>query len=187
MTKSALRKAMLKTLKNFAGSPEKREAERDIYRELFATDAWQQAKSVGLTMSFPYEIDTLPLIKQAWAEQKTVALARVDGPGIMGFYPYEDGNALIASNYGIPEPEQTTLLIPELLLVPGVVFNGNNQRIGFGGGFYDRYLAGFTGRSIALAFDFQLADNWEADSFDLPVEKLIIGRCPVPPGSGRSQ
>jgi len=175
MKKSELRQYMLMQLKQFANTPEKSLWESRLYQKLFASPKWQEAKSIGVTFSLLYEINTLPIIKRAFFEQKIVALARVDGPGIMNFYPYEKQDSLVPSKFGILEPVPTTPLEPELLLVPGVVFNSQNQRIGFGGGFYDRYLALFQGRTLSLAFSFQLRDDWESDAFDLPVEELL---CP---------
>lgn len=166
-------------MKSFSKTAEKPQAEGGLYRQLFASPKWQQANTVGLTLSFPFEIDTAPIIQRAWAENKNVGLARVDAPGKMNFYSYQQNDELLPSKFGIPEPNPTTAPLLsagqlDLILVPGIVFNRSNQRIGFGGGFYDRYLAPYKGATIALAFSFQLRDDWEAGAHDLPVSQVIV-------------
>jgi len=59
------------------------------------------------------------------------------------------------------------------LIVPGLVFNEKGYRIGFGGGFYDRFLADYHGKTVSLAFDFQVMKEIPTESFDLPVQIII--------------
>ena len=76
------------------------------------------------------------------------------------------------------EPENGTVVVQDeidLMVVPGVAFKENGQRLGFGGGYYDRYLAKYPGFKCSLALSTQLAsdDEWQPESFDIPVDRII--------------
>ena len=60
----------------------------------------------------------------------------------------------------------------DLIVVPGLLFSSRGFRIGFGGGFYDRYLADYQGETCSLVFSEQLYDDWEVEDFDIPVQKI---------------
>lgn len=177
MKKAELRKETLIKLKTFADSPQKIAVEEQLYKKLFATSEWQTAQTIGVTTSFPFELNTQPIIEHAWQKNKNIAIPRVDGKGIMNFYQHTAKSELKSSAFGIKEPTKTAMLVLpnaiELLIIPGIVFHQNGQRIGYGGGFFDRYLHDFTGNTLSLPFDFQINNNWEMETFDLPVKKLI--------------
>jgi len=98
----------------------------------------------------------------------------------MAFLPFIDNESLVVSNYGIPEPAYDEALVnqsPDLVIVPGLAFaTDTNYRVGFGGGYYDRFLAKYSGNTVALvptAMRFDKAD-WSIEEYDIKIGKLIL-------------
>ena len=114
---------------------------------------WQRAQLVLTYLSIGDEVDTRALIRRAWDEGRTVALPRVAKRAHqMDWYRIEDFDHLETSAFGVEEPA----------LVPGLTFDRFGYRLGYGGGYYDRLLAAFTGDAVGLCRQAQLADDLDA-------------------------
>ena len=150
---------------------------------LFASEAYKNASEVLTYASVGSEVDTFPIIRRALCDGKAVALPAALA-GVMRFYRISglDGlGALVISKYGIPEP------VPEpgaevrcgpgtLLMVPGVVFGKNRYRIGYGGGYYDRYLAANRPMmSVGLCFAGQVVGKGviPAEAHDIRLDAVL--------------
>ena len=96
----------------------------------------------------------------------------------MDFYEIRDFSELQKGAYGILEPTGDRLLLPQkddLMLVPGAAFDRNGYRIGYGGGYYDRYLRRHPDmKTIALAYDFQIISRVPAEEFDVPAGEVLF-------------
>ncbi|MGM7701987.1 5-formyltetrahydrofolate cyclo-ligase [Pseudalkalibacillus sp. Hm43] len=177
--KKALRKDMQKRLSELTPDVRANETEQ-IRQQLFATDQWKQAATIGVTVSRGNEIDTYPIIEKAWSEGKTVAVPKCHAKDYsMDFRKLESFDQLEVVYFGLREPivEKTTQIEPNemgLLIVPGLLFDKSGYRVGFGGGFYDRYLDRFTGTTVSLLHSVQLHDEIPRESFDQPVDFLIF-------------
>lgn len=143
------------------------------------TAEWQNAKTIATTISNLFEVPTEPIIQAAIKAGKTVYLPKTMPHRQMAFLPFTGYDDLVTSSFGIPEPEYNAQLVnqqPDLVLVPGLAFAGDtNYRVGFGGGYYDRFLAKYTGKTIALvptAMYFDCVD-WEVEAFDIKMDKLL--------------
>ncbi len=123
------------------------------------------------------EVETRLLMHQAWKDGKKVAAPRVDGNGIMYYYYIENLEDLEPGSFGIMEPKQTCALCETeegLLLMPGVAFDIRCHRVGYGGGYYDRYLEKHPGLvHIALAFEFQVFDEVPWEIHDILPEMIV--------------
>lgn len=176
MEKRLLRKKVIEQLKE-KKSAEKKEQECQISEQLVASKWWKEAQTIGFTYPLDFEFNTLPLIMHAWSEQKHVVLPKVCPNHQMFFYLYEKATPLVESSFGVLEPSSNKQIAKQqidLLVVPGVVFDSvTKKRIGFGGGFYDRYLADFTGKSCSLVFDEQLIEGWESETHDQAIDRLF--------------
>lgn len=180
MLKKEVRQEVLQQLTKLSAQPELKEKTQEKLRErLFKSEEWQRASVIGITLSMNKELDTAPIIQRALLENKRVGIPVTFEKGRMIFCEYQLGDPLEETSFGVLEPVKQ-LDIPkkeiDLLLVPGVAFSTKGYRVGFGGGFYDRYLVDFKGTTCSLVFTVQLRDDWEPNQYDLPVNKLIIER-----------
>lgn len=123
------------------------------------------------------EVETRLLMRGAWNDGKKVAAPRVDGNGIMHFYYLHSLEDLEPGAFGIMEPRtECPLCEPEqgLLLMPGVAFDEQCHRVGYGGGYYDRYLEKHPGLiHIALAFEFQIFPEVPSEEHDIRPEMIV--------------
>lgn len=176
-SKESLRKLGIQELKKIAASGDKHEKEQKIYRQLFQSEEWKRAHVIGLTMSNEIEVATKPIIETAWAEGKTILVPRTRPKRKMGFFQIDNRTIFEQTKFGVLEPISDRYFAPEkidLLIVPGVVYHTSGYRIGFGGGYYDRYLAKYTNQTCSLVFHEQLNDQWVPESFDKKIQRLFI-------------
>ncbi|MGX7023346.1 5-formyltetrahydrofolate cyclo-ligase [Vagococcus hydrophili] len=175
--KKEIRKKVLHDLKELSKrSVEKKQIEENILNQLFQTKAWQEASVIGTTLAMDKEFNTLPLIKQAIEEGKTICVPKTFGLGKMDFYYYDLEEPLEETNFGVLEPTNNQKFEKEqidLLIVPGVAFSKEGYRVGFGGGFYDRYLPDFKGQTYSLVFKEQTGYDWQPSQYDIPVKEMI--------------
>ena len=151
----------------------------EIEHRLYEEEWWQEAKTVGITVAIGREIETRNMIARGWQEGKQIAVPKSDPErGNLQFFVITSFDQLKSGHYGIPEPNpdktrpiETNAI--DLVIVPGLVFDQQGFRIGYGGGFYDRFLAEYSNKTLALAFEMQLVPEIPRDSFDMPVHRLI--------------
>lgn len=171
MDKKTLRQQMIKTLK----STKKYSNEIIILRNLIARPEWMNAETIGITLSMAHEINTFDIIKWALVEGKEVFVPHCDyKKKQMDFVLFTTIDDLIMDEKNIaavPSPH-TINNQPDLVIVPGVAFNEQGYRIGYGGGYYDRFLETYQGNTISLALEAQITD-FEPEQFDEPVHLVI--------------
>lgn len=179
MNKRLYRQDILEKLKAIDGEL-KTKIENDLFDKLTNHPFYRQAKTIGLTSSQTYEWATHPIILHALANKKRVCLPLIDGKNqSMEFREIQRLSNLKLSTYNINEPDrnETKLVVKEeidLMLVPGLVFDSENYRIGHGGGYYDRYLANFSGHTLSLSWRKQIVPLIPREDYDIPVQELII-------------
>ncbi|MDF2904300.1 MAG: 5-formyltetrahydrofolate cyclo-ligase [Bacillus sp. (in: firmicutes)] len=150
-----------------------------IAQNLFKDLSWVNAKTVGITISNPPEVDTYQIIKKAWELGKTVVVPKCQPENRqLRFRVIEDFSQLEKVFFGLYEPiESITSEVDshmiDLLIVPGLAFSREGYRIGFGGGYYDRYLKNYHGDKLSLCFDIQIVPHLPVEDHDLPVAKII--------------
>ncbi|MET3318295.1 UNVERIFIED_ORG: 5-formyltetrahydrofolate cyclo-ligase [Peribacillus simplex] len=157
---------------------EHEELSNKIAENLFSLDEWKKAKTIGITISIPPEIPTVRIIEQAWSEGKEVAVPKCDPEKkTMEFKKIMSFNQLESVYYGLLEPvaETNKATIEELdvLVVPGLAFTKEGYRLGFGGGYYDRFLSYYRGATLALTYEVQIIDDLPIEVHDIAVGKLI--------------
>jgi 5-formyltetrahydrofolate cyclo-ligase len=176
------KKQMRINIKAKLSALEKTEYEQRCHRiaqHLYALPEWQQSDMVALTVSAPFEIDTWSIIRHVWMSGKKVCVPKcAPETKEMQFYLLSDFRELEKVYAGLyePNPDKTIGISRDcidFIIVPGLLFNENGYRIGFGGGYYDRFLPGFTGHTVSLAFSFQLSSDIPVESHDLPVQKVV--------------
>ncbi|OES44368.1 5-formyltetrahydrofolate cyclo-ligase [Domibacillus iocasae] len=154
----------------------------DIAAKLYALAEWKQAKIIALTVSADFEVDTWQLIRFAWLNGKIVCVPKCSpDTKSMQFYQLERFSDLEKVYAGLyePNPEKTTPIHSnelDLLVVPGLLFERKGFRIGFGGGYYDRFLSSYKGQTISLAFSIQLLEKLPVEKYDMPVQKIVTDK-----------
>lgn len=178
MDKSQLRKETITYLKSLPES-KKKTIEEKLTFQLIRSELWKSSNSVGITISQGFEWNTTAIIEAAWEENKTISVPKCDPVNKgLNFYQLHSYDQLEVVYYNLKEPnpshsKATDKTNIDLLIVPGLLFDRNGYRVGFGGGYYDRFLANFTNTTVSLVSNNQLVDEVPTESFDLPVNHLI--------------
>ena len=150
-----------------------------IARHLFSLPEWQEAETIAVTVSNVPEVDTWQIIRQGWIEGKRVVVPKcVPAERGLNFHELTAFTELETVYYGLYEPAPLRTYPVDrsqmdLILVPGLAFSRSGSRLGFGGGYYDRFLEGYNGKTAALAFSQQLVEKLPKEPHDLPVKKII--------------
>ncbi|HYK72335.1 MAG TPA: 5-formyltetrahydrofolate cyclo-ligase [Pseudoneobacillus sp.] len=181
MNKKEFRSFMIKELKKLT-KQEYEQYSYEIANHLFETELWKEASTIGVTVSNYPEVDTLQIIRKAWEQEKRVVVPKCHPKEKqMTFHEIHRFTELESVFYGLLEPiESKTVKVEreeiDLVLVPGLAFSENGYRLGFGGGYYDRYLANYNGNTISLAFPIQVNDQIPVEEHDIPVKKIITAQ-----------
>lgn len=151
-----------------------------IKQNLFQNKLWLEAETVGITLAFGREIETQTIIEKGWEQGKRIAVPKCDSHlRKMTFFEIESFEQLAKGEFHFiePNPTKTTAVVSkenmDLLIVPGLVFDREGYRIGYGGGYYDRYLADFPHTTLSLALELQVVDNIPHEPYDIPVQILV--------------
>ena len=134
-----------------------------------------KAKHILAYADYNHEVMTRYIIEEAWKAGKEVAVPKVVGKDMV-FYRLTDFSQLEPGYFGIPEPVRGEIVKWEdaLMVMPGVAFDSGNNRVGYGGGFYDRYLEKHPGLdTVALAFDFQIKDQVPCEITDICPQVIV--------------
>lgn len=179
-----IRKEVRQLRRNLPSSIQVRDAQRVLLR-LIDHPKVQQAKNIALSLAFDGEINTLPFIKWCWANNKQVYLPVVHpfSKGQLLFLHYSKDTKMLKNQYGIAEPQlDQRFICPvkqlDLIFTPLVAFDKQGNRMGMGGGYYDRMLAPwFLDQKgpypIGLAHDCQQVDDLPTQPWDVPLPEII--------------
>ncbi len=176
--KKELRKEVFEKRANLPESYAKA-ANQTITNKVLEHPYYKESQNIFVFYSVEDEFNTHPLIKQALADGKNVSIPRVaDGKkGIMKAHKYEEGNDLVESSFGIPEPspEQPEMEPSEidLIIMPCVTCNNKGERLGYGGGFYDRFLTNFSGKTILPFYSELQTDNIPTEPHDRKPDVIV--------------
>ncbi|ARD46798.1 5-formyltetrahydrofolate cyclo-ligase [Sporosarcina sp. P37] len=177
MEKQLFRKQVLQQLHQLSPSDHERKSAA-ITDKVLASDEFKYAQTIGITLSRFPEVDTHRLIEIAWQAGKRIAIPRcISSTREMDFRLIDsfDQTEIVYMDLKEPKIDMTRPVKPEeidLQIVPGVVYSKAGYRIGFGGGYYDRYLVNFPYETISLAFHCQIRDNIKVEPHDVPVSYI---------------
>lgn len=184
MNKTEIRK-YIKELKKNLTDEEIRLRSNQIAKKLFEKPFYKQAECIYLYVSYNQEIDTIGIIKHILEDKKRVAVPKIIDKN-MEFHEITSLDQLSEGAFGIQEPtvnkpvsEDPEWAYSNLMIIPGLAFDRNGSRIGYGGGYYDRYLHKYPDRiglKVALAYDFQVLEHIEIESYDEKIDDIITDR-----------
>lgn len=147
-----------------------------VCERLTSLEVYQTAEIVYAYVDCKHEVETGDIIRTAWKDGKKVAVPKVLGENMQFFYINSLEKDLEEGYYGIREPREIHPAAAEdaLLLMPGVAFDEDRHRVGYGGGFYDRFLEAHPGmKTAALAFEFQIKDRVPFEPFDIRPGQIV--------------
>jgi 5-formyltetrahydrofolate cyclo-ligase len=145
---------------------------RRIQELVIKSKEFQSAKVVGAYYAFGSEVKTDMILEKANALGKKVALPSVEGEGL-AFYELSSGKYLVKGRFGIMEPlPYGPVDRMDLLVVPGIAFDKKGYRLGYGKGYYDKFLAKKNVSSIGLAYSFQLLESLPKGKYDKKLDAV---------------
>ena len=177
MLKSQLRKKVLKIRKN---------ANKDNlkidFNKVFSLVKKNNLtkKSVGGYFPVNYEVDDLEILKKFAKKKYQISLPVIKKNFDMDFYKWSFNDPLKINQYGIPEPSSKKLVYPDVILVPLVAFDNNLNRLGYGGGYYDRVIKKLSKKKkilkIGLAFSIQKINNVPVTKYDKKLDYIVTDK-----------
>ena len=175
MDKNTLRKE-IRAQKRAMAEEQIRKKSEALGALFLASDAYRQAKTIYGYLPYNQEVRTVPMLQKALDDGKQVAVPKVYDDE-MRFIYITDMTQVAPGYAGIPEPiaDGPVADNPEaLVLMPGLAFDPQGHRIGYGGGFYDRFLAAEPNHpTLALCYDFQMLPQLDTEEFDIPVDCVL--------------
>lgn len=175
MEKDLLRQHMLQRLKQLPVT-KREEWSQQVAAALLSTAYYQTAQTIATYLSLPHEWDTRYVIEQALRDGKQIVIPKTGKQGQMVFVPYETSR-LVQTRFGTWEPETAEQAVDkseiDWIHVPGLIWNAQGYRIGYGGGFYDRYLSDYSGLTVSTLLSFQ-EQPFSPQPFDKPVKERIV-------------
>ena len=179
----ALRREIRGCRRALSGS-ERRNATRALTIRIAASRWFINSRTIAVYLSNDGEIDLFPLIERAWTMGKRTYLPRIVGPNLW-FLPFHARSVLAGNRFSIPEPLEPARrrirpLFLDLVLLPLVAFDESGNRLGMGGGYYDRtfaavrYRTAWPGpRRIGVAYELQCVDPLPVADWDVPLDAIV--------------
>ena len=173
--KSELRKQVLQEMKALPRQ-QKKAMHLALTDQFLKHPFYQEAKVIATYLSFPHEFQTQELIEQALKDGKKVLIPKTYPKGRMDFVVYHP-QQLVKTSFGLLEPQGDLEVVDasqiDLIHVPGLAFTTEGYRIGYGGGYYDRYLKHFSGHTFSTIYPCQIKD-FIPEKHDIPVQEVLI-------------
>lgn len=174
MNKSQIRKRILKSRKynNF-----KNYSVSFKFIKLILKKEKIKGKILGGYYPYNYEVNVLKILEKFEKQNYTISLPKISKNSQMDFFSWSIEDPMIINNYGIPEPISNQIKYPDILLVPLVAYDKNLNRVGYGGGFYDRYIKKIKKikkvTTIGLAFSYQKVKKISINKHDFKLDFIV--------------
>ncbi|MCY7072594.1 5-formyltetrahydrofolate cyclo-ligase [Streptococcus oralis] len=173
--KAELRKKILQEMKTLS-QEQKQAMDRDLTERFLQHPFYQEAKVIATYLSFPHEFQTQELIERVLKDGKKVLIPKTYPKGRMEFVVYHP-QQLAKTSFGLLEPQGDLEVVEpsqiDLIHVPGLAFTTEGYRIGYGGGYYDRYLEHFAGHTMSTIYPCQVQE-FNLEDHDIPVQEVLI-------------
>ncbi len=134
-------------------------------------------KTVGGYYPYNYEVDAIKILEYFEKKNYSISLPKIKKKFQMNFFKWSTKDPLSINKFGIPEPISDKVLYPSILLVPLVAFDKHLNRIGYGGGFYDRYIKKIKKSkkiiTIGLAYSFQKVKKIPINKYDIKLDFIL--------------
>ncbi len=175
-------RAQIKQLRNEMSPEYKAECDAEIAQVFFRSTSYTRSEVILTYVSTAIEVDTKEIILTALADGKRVACPRcIDGTRNMDFYYINSWDDLSKRSFGVLEPEADESMLytgaeRPICIVPGLAFDHWGYRLGYGKGYYDRFLAGYKGWTVGLCYSSCIEYKLPHGRYDRPVDRLITDK-----------
>ena len=177
--KSAIRRKY-RAARDEITAQQKQTMDNEICRRFISLATYRHADALLVYAPINSEIDITAVVRHALANKKTVAFPLCDGDKhTMTYHIVTDLSTLTTGTYGIPEPPADTPVFDHrefntpVCMVPALVYDRQGYRIGYGGGYYDRYLSDYTGTRVGVIYSDAIVDSLPHGRYDTTVDFLI--------------
>ena len=137
-------------------------------------------KNIGGYYPINFEIDDLDMLKEFEKKNFNISLPKIKKNFDMDFYRWSFSEPLKINKYGIPEPKSSTVVFPDILLIPLVAFDNRLNRLGYGGGYYDRLIEKYSKRKkilkIGLALSIQKINEIPITKYDKKLDYIVTDK-----------
>ena len=134
-------------------------------------------KMIGGYYSYNFEVDVIKILEKLEKQKYQICLPKIRKNSQMDFFRWSFKEPLMINEFGIPEPMTNKIEYPDILLVPIVAFDKKLNRLGYGGGFYDRYISKLKIKKktllIGLAFSFQEVEKILTNRYDMKLDYIL--------------
>ena len=158
----------------------KRELDRRIMQNVLRLREYAAAETVLIYVSLPSEIDTYAIIERCLADGKRVAVPRcISGSRDMEFHYIGSVEELTPGSFGVPEPDEScpvfdkSASLRSLMLIPAFAADLSGYRLGYGKGYYDRYMSGYEGATAVLCYSEDIVGRLHHGRFDRPAGVVV--------------
>lgn len=158
------------------------EQDRRIAQNVRRLSQYPPSGTILIYVSTPIEVDTKRIIENAWADGKRVAVPRcIPDTRLMEFHYITSFDDLKPGMFGVLEPDESLEIVTDfdgcLMIVPAMQFDINGYRLGYGKGYYDRYMSRFSGVSAGLCYIEELRRHMYHGRYDRPVDVIVTDKC----------
>ncbi len=162
-------------------SEEKQLLDKAVADNVRRLKEYRPANTILIYMSTPIEVDTIGIIKNAWADGKRVAVPRcIPDTRDMEFHYIDNLESLSVGSFSVLEPDESLPIVTDfsgcLMIVPGMHFDMKGYRIGYGKGYYDRYMVRFTGISAGICYSGELKPFLYHGRYDRHVDIVVTDK-----------
>ncbi len=159
------------------------DCDRAIAQTLLSSQEYLDAREIFIYVSARSEVDTFAIINRAFADGKRVAVPHCRD-GSMNFYYIGSTDELVCSQFGIPtvDVNKAVIAVPcdeNLCVVPALSFDGEGNRLGYGGGYYDRFLVLNSVKTAGLCREVSIADSLPAEEYDVKIDCIITEKSVI--------
>lgn len=163
---------------------DKKEKDFRIFENFIGLDEYKKSKEILVYVSSSIEVDTRMIIDKCWIDGKAVLAPRcVPDSNEMSFYEIKSFDDLKQGAFGIYEPNQGCRSYESFehpcCIVPGLAYDKAGYRLGFGKGFYDRFLSHFNGKQIGVCYSNCICDSLPNEKYDIAVDIVVTDESPV--------
>lgn len=173
-------RSFMKKLRNDIDVNSKAMLDKAIFNNFIKSDFYLESNCIFIYVSYSSEVDTHNIIKRALLDGKLICVPKViNRDKGMEALIIRDFEELLPGAYGILEPHNNSLKVEpqkiDLIVLPGLAFDFQGGRLGYGGGFYDRFLCQTNEKTkkIALAYNNQIIEQVPMDNHDVPIDGII--------------